>query len=290
LPLSLFCRGKVRDTYDLGDKLLIVSTDRLSAFDVVLPDPIPDKGLVLNQLSCFWFEKTSQVMPNHLITSVDTLDSLKKYLPPKTTLPDYLVGRSMITLKAERVPVECVVRGYISGSAWAEYKKSGTISGMSASKGLQESQELPEPIFTPTTKAEAGHDEPLNKKEMANLVGKSTARELEEKSLTVYQYARDYARGKGILIADTKFEFGFVDSKLILIDEALTPDSSRFWDVAQYTVGRSQPSLDKQPVRDWLTASGWNKEPPAPKLPPEVIEATTRRYVEAYQRLTGKKL
>ena len=290
LPLPLFCRGKVRDTYNLDDKLLIVSTDRLSAFDVVLPDPIPDKGRVLNQISFFWFEKTSQVMPNHLITPIDTLDSLKQYFPPNTTLPDYLIGRSMITLKAERVPVECVVRGYISGSAWAEYKQAGTICGMPTPKGLQESQELPEPIFTPTTKADTGHDEPLSKKEMENLVGKSTARELEEKSLAVYQHARNYARGRDIIIADTKFEFGFVDGKLILIDELLTPDSSRFWDTAQYTVGCSQPSLDKQPVRDWLVASGWNKEPPAPKLPPEVIKATTRRYVEAYQRLTGKKL
>jgi len=290
LGLPLFCRGKVRDTYDLGDKLLIISTDRLSAFDVVLPDPIPDKGLVLNQLSCFWFEKTSQVMPNHLVAAVDTTNSFKRYLPNENTFPSYLVGRSMITLKAERVPVECVVRGYLSGSAWAEYKEAGTISGISAPKRLQESQELPEPIFTPTTKAEAGHDEPLSKKEMENLVGKATARELEEKSLDVYQCARDYAKGRGIIIADTKFEFGFVDGKLILIDELLTPDSSRFWDVAHYTVGRSQPSLDKQPVRDWLVASGWNKEPPAPTLPSEVIEATTRRYVEAYQRLTGKTL
>jgi len=290
LPLPLFCRGKVRDTYDLDDKLLIVSTDRLSAFDVVLPNPIPNKGLVLNQLSCFWFEKTSQVMPNHLITPIDTLDSLTQYLPPGTTPPDYLAGRSMITIKAERVPVECVVRGYISGSAWAEYKETGTISGISASKGLQESQELPEPLFTPTSKAEAGHDEPLSRKEMENLVGKSTARELEEKSLAIYQYARDYARGQDIIIADTKFEFGFVDGKLILIDELLTPDSSRFWNIAQYIVGRSQPSLDKQPVRDWLAASGWDKKPPAPMLPPEVIEATTHRYIEAYQRLTGKKL
>ena len=290
LSLPLFCRGKVRDSYDLGDKLLIVSTDRLSAFDVVLPDPIPDKGMVLNQISCFWFEKTSQVMTNHLITPIDNLDSLKQYLPPNNTPPDYLVGRSMIAIKAERVPVECVVRGYISGSAWAEYKQTGTICGMPTPKGLQESQELPEPIFTPTTKAESGHDEPLSKKEMENLIGKSTAHELEEKSLAVYQYAQDYARGQGIIIADTKFEFGFVDGKLILIDEILTPDSSRFWDTAQYTVGRSQPSLDKQPVRDWLVAAGWNKEPPAPKLPPEVIEATTRRYVEAYERLTGRKL
>jgi phosphoribosylaminoimidazole-succinocarboxamide synthase len=290
LPLPLFCRGKVRDTYDLGDKLLIISTDRLSAFDVVLPSPIPDKGLVLNQLSCFWFEKTSHVMPNHLVTPVDTTDLLKQYFPDEITTPDYLIGRSMITRKAERVPVECVVRGYLSGSAWAEYKEAGTISGVSAPKGLQESQELPEPLFTPTTKAEAGHDEPLSKKELENLVGKTTARDLEQKSLAVYRYGRDYARGRGIIIADTKFEFGFVDSKLILIDELLTPDSSRFWDAAQYTVGRSQPSFDKQPVRDWLMASGWNKEPPAPMLPPEIIKATTSRYVEAYQRLTGRTL
>jgi phosphoribosylaminoimidazole-succinocarboxamide synthase len=290
LPLPLFCRGKVRDTYNLDGMLLIVSTDRLSAFDVVLPDPIPNKGLVLNQLSRFWFEKTGHVIPNHLVAPVDAVDSLKSYFPDKTTPLDYLVGRSMITLKAERVPVECVVRGYLSGSAWSEYKEAGTISGVSAPKGLQESQELPQPLFTPTTKAEAGHDEPLSKKELENLVGKTTAGELEEKSLAVYQYARDYARGRGVIIADTKFEFGFTDGKLILIDELLTPDSSRFWDAAKYTVGCSQPSFDKQPVRDWLVASGWNKEPPAPMLPPEVIEATTRRYREAYQRLTGKAL
>jgi phosphoribosylaminoimidazole-succinocarboxamide synthase len=290
LPLRLFCRGKVRDTYNLDGSLLIISTDRLSAFDVVLPDPIPDKGMVLNQLSRFWFEKTSQVMPNHLIAPVESVDSLKRYFTDKTTPPDYLAGRSMITIKAERVPVECVVRGYISGSAWAEYKKTGTISGMPAPKNLGESQELPQAIFTPTTKAEAGHDEPLSKKELENLVGKTTAAELEEKSLAVYQYARDYARSRDVIIADTKFEFGFADGRLILIDELLTPDSSRFWDASQYTVGRSQPSFDKQPVRDWLIASGWNKEPPAPKLPPDVIEATTRRYREAYQRLTGKVL
>jgi len=290
LPLPLFCRGKVRDTYDLGGQLLIVSTDRISAFDVVLPNPIPSKGLVLNQMSCFWFEKTRQVMLNHLIEPVDTLDSLTQYLPPATSPPDYLVGRSMITLKAERVPVECVVRGYISGSAWTEYKETDTLSGIPAPKGLQESQELPEPIFTPTTKAESEHDEPLSKRDMENLVGTSTARELEEKSLDIYQYARAYARERGIIIADTKFEFGFVDGKLILIDELLTPDSSRFWNIAQYTVGCSQHSLDKQPVRDWLAASGWNKKPPAPMLPPEVVEATTQRYVEAYQQLTGRKL
>ncbi len=290
LSLPLFCRGKVRDTYNLDGMLLIISTDRLSAFDVVLPDPIPDKGRVLNQLSCFWFQKTSHVMPNHLLSPVDNIDSLASYFSDKEQPPDYLAGRSMITLKAERVPVECVVRGYISGSAWAEYSKTGTISGLTAPKGLQESQELPQPIFTPTTKAEAGHDEPLSKKELENLVGKPTAAKLEESSLAIYGYARDYARGKGIIIADTKFEFGFTGGKLILIDELLTPDSSRFWDESKYTVGRSQPSLDKQPVRDWLVASGWNKEPPAPNLPPEVIEATTKRYREAYQRLTGKAL
>ncbi len=290
LPLTLFCRGKVRDTYNLGDKLLIISTDRLSAFDVVLPNPIPDKGLVLNQLSCFWFEKTHHIVPNHLITPVDTPDSIRPYLPAEVIVPDYLFGRSMIVLKAERVPVECVVRGYLSGSAWAEYKESGTISGMPAPKGLQESQELSPPLFTPTTKADTGHDLPLTQKELENLVGKTLARDLEEKSLAIYQYARDYARGRSIIIADTKFEFGFVDGKLILIDEILTPDSSRFWDATQYAVGRSQPSFDKQPVRDWLVDSGWNKEPPAPMLPSAVIEATTHRYREAYHRLTGKTL
>ena len=196
----------------------------------------------------------------------------------------------MVTLKAERVPIECVVRGYLSGSAWTEYKESGTISGMSAPKGLQESQELAQPLFTPTTKAQTGNDEPLNKEELEGLVGKTTARELEKKSLAVYRYGRDYARGRGVIIADTKFEFGFADGKLILIDEILTPDSSRFWDAARYTVGRSQPSFDKQPLRDWLVNSGWNKEPPAPMLPPEVIEATTRLYREAYHRLTERTL
>jgi len=290
LPLPMLYRGKVRDIYDLGDKLLIIATDRISAFDVVLPCTIPDKGLALNQVSCFWFEKTRHILPNHLIKPVDTADSLRHYSPDKVALPDYLAGRSMVTLKAERIPVECVVRGYISGSAWAEYKEAGTVSGMTLPEGLKESQELPQPLFTPTTKAESGHDEPLSKREVVNLVGKAVAQELEEKSLAIYQYARSYAWSRGIIIADTKFEFGFVDAGLALIDEALTPDSSRFWDTNQYTVGRSQPSFDKQPVRDWLAASGWDKQPPAPMLPPEVIEATTRRYREAYHRLTGGTL
>jgi phosphoribosylaminoimidazole-succinocarboxamide synthase len=288
LPLPLFRRGKVRDTFDLGGKLLIVSTDRLSAFDVVLPSLIPDKGVVLNQLSCFWFEKTSRLVPNHLIARVDTTAPLKGYFPNRTTPPEYLIGRSMITMKAERIPVECVVRGYISGSAWEEYKQTGTISGVPTPAGLHESEQLSHPIFTPTTKAESGHDQPLSMKELTQLVGKRTADALEEKSLSLYQFARDYSLSRDIIVADTKFEFGLVDRKLIVIDELLTPDSSRFWDAAKYSLGRSQPSFDKQPVRDWLVASGWNKQPPAPVLPPEIVEATSQRYREAYYRITGR--
>ncbi len=290
LPVPLFCRGKVRDTYDLGDKLLIICTDRISAFDVVLPCAIPHKGLVLNQLSCFWFRKTSHIVFNHLIEPVEDIQDLEKFIPGETSLPDYLIGRSMVVTKAERIPVECVVRGYLAGSAWAEYTNSGTICGIKQPSGLRESQELAEPIFTPTTKAESGHDQPLTKNGFQNLVGKEIALELEEKSLTIYKFARDFALKRGIIIADTKFEFGFADNGLILIDELLTPDSSRFWDAALYKVGQAQPSFDKQPVRDWLVQSGWNKEPPAPMLPQEVIEATTRRYIQAYERLTGERL
>jgi len=290
LPLPLFCHGKVRDTYDLGDKLLIIATDRISAFDVILPCGIPDKGLVLNQLSAFWFEETRQLMPNHMIKAVDSPDALTPYLPSELSTADNVVGRSMVTLKAERLPVECVVRGYISGSAWVEYKQKGSTCGIPLPKGLEESQELAEPLFTPTTKAESGHDQPLSKQELEKLVGKTIAKDLEEKSLTIYQYARNYAQSRNIIIADTKFEFGVIGGELILIDEILTPDSSRFWDIDDYTVGRSQPSFDKQPVRDWVVAAGWNQQPPAPMLPPEVIKATTHRYREAYQRLTGRTL
>lgn len=289
LHLPLFCRGKVRDTYDLGDKLLIVATDRISAFDVVLPCAIPDKGLVLNQLSAFWFEKTCHLVPNHLIKVVADTSHLYPYLLPNAC-PGYLIGRSMVVKKAKRIPVECVVRGYLSGSAWAEYRQNNTVSGIPLSRGLRESQELPEPLFTPTTKAEHGHDQPLTKKNLERMVGQSLAQELEEKSLTIYSYARNHAKTRGIIIADTKFEFGLLDNQLILIDELLTPDSSRFWDARQYTAGHSQPSFDKQPVRDWLMASGWNKEPPAPTLPPQIIEETSQRYREAYHRLTGKEL
>ena len=289
LPLPLFFRGKVRDTYDLGNLLLIVATDRISAFDSVLPCGIPDKGLVLNQLSAFWFNKTKDLVPNHLVETVNDVNCLDSYLSPKNRFayPSYLNGRSMIVNKAKRIPIECVVRGYLSGSAWAEYQKWGTISGESLPKGLKESQELPQPLFTPTTKAETGHDQPLSMDEMKRLVGEAIVEEMKERSLAIYSYARSYARARGIIIADTKMEFGLDDDKLILIDELLTPDSSRFWDAELYRVGQSQPSYDKQPVRDWLVQSGWNKEPPAPMLSPEVIEATTKRYREAYYRLTG---
>jgi len=292
LPLPLFFRGKVRDTYDLGNLLFIVATDRISAFDSVLPCGIPDKGLVLNQLSAFWFNKTKDLMPNHLVETVNDVNCLDSYLSPKNRFPypSYLNGRSMIVNKAKRIPVECVVRGYLSGSAWAEYQEWGTISGESLPKGLKESQELPQPLFTPTTKAETGHDQPLSMDEMKRLVGEAITEEMKEKSLAIYSYARSYARARGIIIADTKMEFGVDDDELILIDELLTPDSSRFWDAELYRVGQSQPSYDKQPVRDWLVQSGWDKEPPAPMLPPEVIEATTKRYREAYYRLTAKEI
>jgi len=300
LSLPLFRRGKVRDVYGLGDELLIVSTDRISAFDVVLPCGIPDKGKVLNQLSAFWFEKTAHILPNHLIKAIDSVDILRDVIAraesPKQsqwkgdsslTPGTSLIGRSMLVAKAERIPVECVVRGYLSGSAWAEYKETGKIGRIHLPSGMKESQELSQPIFTPTTKGETEHDRPLTNQDIKDLGIENIFEELEQKSLLIYCYARDYAKRRGIIIADTKFEFGFVNGKLALIDELLTPDSSRFWDVSQYEVGHSQPSFDKQPVRDWLSASGWDKEPPAPMLPPEVIERTSERYREVYSKLTG---
>jgi phosphoribosylaminoimidazole-succinocarboxamide synthase len=289
LPLPVFHKGKVRDTYSLNDTLLLIATDRVSAFDVVLPCGIPDKGKVLNQMSAFWFDNTMHLIPNHVIKPIDSVETLRA-IYGNTKLPDYLAGRSMIVKKAERVPVEAVVRGYISGSAWTEYKKSGTVSGIRLPEDLQMIQELSEPMFTPTTKADSGHDFPLTEKELEDLVGKETARLLAEKSLEIYTFARDYALKRGIIIADTKFEFGFIDGKLSLIDEVLTPDSSRFWDIDKYIVGRSQPSLDKQPIRDWLAASGWNKEPPAPMLPQKVIDESSERYKTAYFKLTGKSI
>ncbi|MFC1967241.1 phosphoribosylaminoimidazolesuccinocarboxamide synthase [Chloroflexota bacterium] len=292
LPLPLFIKGKVRDTFDLGSHLLIVATDRISAFDVVIPSPIPCKGFVLNQLSLFWFRRTVDLIPNHLVEPVNDLHNLDSYITAENRFqyPSYLLGRSMVVKKVKRLPVECVVRGYLAGSAWVEYQQNGTIAGASVRKGLLESQELPEVLFTPTSKADTGHDEAITLDEMKKMVGDKLAGEMEEKSVAIYRYARRHALEKGIIIADTKFEFGLDGDKLILIDELLTPDSSRFWDIELYEVGKSQPSYDKQPLRDWLVASGWNKEPPAPTLPPEVVEATTRGYVKAYEKLTGKAL
>jgi len=292
LPLPLFSRGKVRNVYNLGEHLLIVATDRISAFDVVLPCGIPEKGLVLNQLSLFWFNQTANLMPHHLIEAIDDVNCLDAYLPAHSrfSYPSYLAGRSVIVKKAKRLPIECVVRGYISGSAWVEYQQHGTVSGIPLVKGLKQSQELPQPLFTPTTKAEEGHDEPLSMNEVKKLVGEVIAKEIMERSLAIYNYARQYAADRGIIIADTKMEFGLDNDQLILIDELLTPDSSRFWDTEFYTVGQEQPSYDKQPVRDWLVQSGWNKEPPVPTLPPEVIASTTEHYKKAYERLTGRKL
>ncbi|MBN2099803.1 MAG: phosphoribosylaminoimidazolesuccinocarboxamide synthase [Dehalococcoidia bacterium] len=290
LPLPLLHRGKVRDNYELGDRLLIVATDRISAFDVVLPCGIPDKGAVLNLISAFWFNKTAHIVPNHLLEVVKDAGQLKVHSRKGSDFPVGLANRSMIVRRAERISIECVVRGYLSGSAWAEYSAKGTVNGLAMQSGMRESERFPEPIFTPTTKAESGHDQPLSLDELSKLVGWELTGELKERTLAVYRFAEEYARGKGIIIADTKMEFGLVDGKVVLIDELLTPDSSRFWDAGQYVVGRSQPSYDKQMVRDWLTASGWNKEPPAPMLPEDLIKRTSERYQEAYRILTGSRL
>ena len=279
-------RGKVRDTYDLGDRMLIVATDRLSAYDVILPTGIPDKGKVLSQMSAWWFERTSQVVPNHFIRLADgtAADELPFALPPE------LIGRTTIARKAKRIDVECIVRGYMAGSAWAEYTKYGTVNGVRMEKGIEDGGQLFEPMFTPTTKAEEGHDEPMTLSDLMQEVGPEVAQVLKLRSLALYNFAAAYARERGIIIADTKFEFGLYDGEIIVIDEILTPDSSRFWDVNDYKVGRSQPSFDKQYVRDWLTQSGWNKEPPAPELPDDVVQGTAARYKEAFRRLTGNEV
>ena len=276
-------RGKVRDTYDLGDRLLIVATDRISAYDAVLSTGIPDKGKVLSQMSAWWFDRTKAVVPNHFIRLADgtPADDLPFALPPE------LVGRSTIAKKAQRVDVECIVRGYISGSAWAEYSEYGTVNGVRMDKGLLESQQLPEPMFTPTTKAEEGHDEPMTFSDLIEEVGPEPAQGLRLRSIALYNYAAAYALERGIIIADTKFEFGYIDGELHVIDEILTPDSSRFWDLADYKSGGPQPSFDKQYVRDWLSQSGWDRQPPAPPLPGDVVAGTSARYAEAYRRLTG---
>jgi phosphoribosylaminoimidazole-succinocarboxamide synthase len=280
-------RGKVRDTYDLDDgRLLIVATDRISAFDVVLPNGIPDKGAVLTQMSAFWFDLTDGVVPNHYLRLADgsDADNLPFELPPE------LLGRSMIVKKAQRLDVECIARGYLAGSAWAEYQKTGKVSGVRMPAGMVESEQFPEPLFTPTTKAEVGHDENMSHADFVNLLGAEVANAVQLRTLAMYKYAAQYALERGIIIADTKFEFGIVDGEPIVIDEVLTPDSSRFWPVDQYHTGRSQPSFDKQFVRDWLTSIGWNREPPAPEMPAEIIEKTSERYREALRRLTGEEL
>ncbi len=274
-------RGKVRDVYDLGDRLLLVSTDRISAFDWVLPSGIPDKGRVLTQLSAFWFTLLEE--PNHLITTeVEAMG-----LPPEVDRAE-LAGRTSLVRKTEVVPIECVVRGYLAGSGWKEYRESGVVCGIALPPGLMEGSRLPEPIFTPATKAQTGHDENVSFERTAEIVGQQTAEELRQRSIALFKRGAAYALERGIVIADTKFEWGQVDGKLILIDEVLTPDSSRFWPADQYQPGRSQPSFDKQFVRDWLETTSWDKNSPPPSLPDHVIVNTRRKYVEAYERLTGR--
>ena len=286
LDLPLLARGKVRDIYDLGAELLIVATDRVSAFDVVLPTGIPDKGRVLTQLSAFWFELTGDIVPNHFLRVIDAT----RIEGVPVELPREAIGRAMLVRKAERIDVECVVRGYLSGTGWQDYQKDGVISGVKLDPGLKESQELFEPIFTPTTKAAEGHDPPITYDEVVALAGQRAANAVRLRSLALYRYGRDFARDRGIIVADTKFEFGWLDDEVILIDECLTPDSSRFWPAGQYKRGGPQPSFDKQFLRDSLAEAGWNREPPAPDLPADVVEKTAEKYREAFRRLTGREL
>ena len=284
-------RGKVRDTYDLGEgRLLMVATDRISAFDVVLPSGIPDKGQVLNRISAFWFDRTAHIVPNHLICLADSPDAGQYLGGLGQPLPADVAKQAMVVKRAERIDIECIVRGYITGSAWGEYRRQGTVQGMAMPEGMVEGQPFPEPLFTPTTKAEEGHDENMSRQQVVDMVGAEMADRLEATSKAVYSFAEEYARQQGIILADTKMEFGILDGELILIDELLTPDSSRFWDAEGYNPGRSQPNYDKQFVRDWLDAQGWNHEPPAPELPADVADRTTQRYREAYVRLTGESL
>ena len=289
----LLHRGKVRDTYDLGGgHLLMVATDRISAFDVVLPTGIEDKGLVLNRISAFWFERTKGIVPNHFICLADSPDAAQ-YLEGSSvasSISPQVARQAMVVKRAERIDIECIVRGYITGSAWSEYRRQGSVSGMDMEPGLAECQAFPEPLFTPTTKAEKGHDENMSKQEVLDMVGAEVARQLEDTSKAVFKAAHDYAKKQGIILADTKMEFGIIDGELTLIDELLTPDSSRFWDAAGYSPGKSQPNYDKQYVRDWLDTQGWDHEPPAPELPGEVVAKTSERYREAYSILTGTQL
>jgi phosphoribosylaminoimidazole-succinocarboxamide synthase len=279
----LRARGKVRDVYDAGDdRLLLVATDRISAFDVVLPDPIPDKGRVLTGLSSFWFARVADLVPHHVVSAEPAA------FPPPFAGEPALAGRATLVRKATVVPMECVARGYLSGSGWAQYRETSSVCAVALPAGLVESDRLPEPIFTPTSKAEAGHDLPLDPEDAAELVGRGLFERLKELTLRIYERLADTAAATGIIVADTKLEFGFADGALILIDEVGTPDSSRFWPADAYAPGRAQPSFDKQFVRDWLDASGWDREPPPPTLPEDVVAGTTARYREAYERITGE--
>jgi phosphoribosylaminoimidazole-succinocarboxamide synthase len=279
---QLSAQGKVRDLYEAGDALLMSASDRISAFDVVLPTAIPDKGRVLTGLSLFWFDRLSDVIENHVITA-----DAREFPPPFDADPE-LRGRAMLVKRADVVKMECVARGYLSGSGWKEYRKRGLVCGVPLPAGLSESDKLQEPIFTPTTKATEGHDMPLTFEDAVDLVGRGLAEKLRELTIGIYERAAEIALRRGIILADTKFEFGFADGELILVDEMLTPDSSRFWPADRYEPGGPQPSFDKQYVRDWLDASGWDREPPPPSLPAEVVEQTAARYREAYERITGE--
>jgi phosphoribosylaminoimidazole-succinocarboxamide synthase len=279
--IPVLSRGKVREMYDLGDSLLMVASDRVSAFDVVMREPIPGKGIVLNALSEFWFRQTAGLVPNHLL-SVEVADFPKRL----QSFTEQLAGRSMLVRRAERIDFECVVRGYLAGSAWAEYRKQGTMAGEPLPGGLVESQKLPKPLFTPATKAATGHDENITTARMAETIGSDLTRRLAETSIALYEFGQRLAAERGLILADTKFEFGLLDGKLMLIDELLTPDSSRYWPADTYQPGRPQPSFDKQYLRDHLESTGWNKEPPPPPLPQEVVRVTSEKYREAYLRLT----
>ena len=284
--LKLQSRGKVRDVYDLGDQLLIVATDRLSAFDYVLPSPIPDKGKVLNQISAFWFDRTRSIVPNHVLST--EVARFPGYLRPYA---DVLSGRATLARKLRMLPVECVARGYLAGSGWKEYRERGTVCGIRLPRGLVESDRLPEPIFTPATKATSGHDENISFAEVERLLGVERAALVKHKTMEIYRFASEYARTRGILIADTKLEFGLDPrGELVVADEMLTPDSSRFWPADGYGTGRAQPSFDKQFVRDYLEKAGWDKSPPVPPLPEEIVEGTRKRYLEIFEILTGRKL
>jgi phosphoribosylaminoimidazole-succinocarboxamide synthase len=284
IPLQLINKGKVRNIYDLNDKLIIVTTDRISAFDYVLPNPIPSKGICLTQLSKFWFNYTKDIVPNHLISTEinDFPEKLQEY-------KDHLKHRTMLVKKTKVIPIECIVRGYISGSAWKSYKKDKTVCGIKLKSGLQESEQFDEPLFTPSTKAETGHDINISYNKMEEIVDKKVAKQLKEFSLKLYTTASKYAKERGIIIADTKFEFGMINDNIVLIDEALTPDSSRFWPADKYKPGQSQPSFDKQYVRDYLNSTNWDKNSSPPELPTEIIDETQRKYQEAYEKITGRK-